>query len=403
MIVRKIGPKTPSDASGRACLPGPVTRGSAPGLRAILTQSMALHDVLAARLDDIMQRWKAQVQGTLAPEAMPSIELIDHLPQFVGEILAALRADSGLSSVGPSPEESTTAAGHGEQRLRLGFSLDSVVREYGALRTAIVDTATEDGAQVTLRELQVVFDSIITGIAHAVSEYTHQRDAELLRHANEHFAFIAHELRNPLASAKMAFQLLKKRGEIPSEGHTVIALERGLQQTGELIDQTLQVARVASGIELRRQWTTIKVLLEDAQVKAIAEAESKGVELRLTVEKDERIRIDHRLMRSALGNLVCNGVKYTAPGGLVEVRAQVSNGRAVFEVEDCCGGLPPGKVEEVFAPFVRLDSKQSGFGLGLAIAKQAVDAHGGTIRVQNLPEKGCIFVLELPVEVESSS
>jgi signal transduction histidine kinase len=64
-------------------------------------------------------------------------------------------------------------------------------------------------------------------------------------------------------------------------------------------------------------------------------------------------------------------------------------------VHDSCGGLPPGKVEKAFAPFVRLDSSQDGFGLGLAIAKQAAESHGGNIRVQNVPGKGCIFVLEL--------
>ena len=364
---------------------------------------MALHDLLAEKRDVIMQRWKAQVQGTLAPESMPAIELIDHLPQFLGEILAALRVDAGLMPVGPSPEDSRSAAGHGEQRLRLGFSLDSVVREYGALRTAIVDTAQAAGVEITPRELQSLFDSIITGIAHAVSEYTHQRDAELLRHANEHFAFIAHELRNPLGSARMAFELLKKQGQLPAQGHAVGALERGLQQTSELIQETLQVARVASGIELRRQWTTLRALLEEAEGGAIAEAESKGVELRLIVEQDGEVNLDRRLVRSALGNLVRNGVIYTAPGGVVEMRAQIANGRAVLEVEDCCGGLPPGKVEQAFTPFVRLDQRQSGFGLGLAIAKQAVDAHGGSIRVQNLPGKGCVFVLELPVEIQSAS
>jgi signal transduction histidine kinase len=364
---------------------------------------MALHELLAAKRDDIMLRWKVQVQGTLVPESMPTFELIDHLPEFLGEILAALRADSGLTSVGPSPDDSPSAAGHGEQRLRLGFSLDSVVREYGALRTAIVTTAIDAGVQVTFRELQVVFDSIITGVAHAVSEYTHQRDAELLRHANEHFAFIAHELRNPLGSARMAFELLKKKGEIPAEGHAVGALERGLQQTSDLIDQTLKVARVASGIDLRREWTTLRTLLEEAGVVAFSEAELKGVELRLTIETDERVNLDQRLVRSALGNLVRNGVKYTPSGGVVQVRAQIANGRAVLEVEDSCGGLPPGKVEEAFAPFVRLDNQQSGFGLGLAIAKQAVDAHGGSIRIQNLPGKGCVFVLELPATVEASS
>jgi len=71
--------------------------------------------------------------------------------------------------------------------------------------------------------------------------------------------------------------------------------------------------------------------------------------------------------------------------------------RAKIEIEDSCGGLSPGKVEAAFAPFVRLDTNQGGFGLGLAIARQAVDAHGGSIRVQNVPGKGCIFVLELPL------
>jgi signal transduction histidine kinase len=360
---------------------------------------VAIHEVLAAKRDVVVQRWHAQVRGTLAPDKMSAAELVDHIPQFLDEITAALRADAGLSSVGPSPEGSTMATGHGAQRLRLGFSLDSVVREYGALRDAIVGTVADDGGQLTLRELQVLFDCIVVGIAHAVSEYTLQRDAELLRQGNEHFAFIAHELRDPLSSATMAFQLLKSKGELPTESRSVRALERGLKRTSELVEQTLQIARVASGIELRRRWTTLSDLFQDVELSAASEAESKGVEVRLVIAKDERISLDDRLVRSAVGNLLRNAVKYTAPGSKVELRGQLSNGRVVIEVEDCCGGLPPGKVEEAFAPFVRLDNRQGGFGLGLAIAKQAVDAHAGSIRVQNLPGKGCIFVLELPVAV----
>jgi len=357
-----------------------------------------MHEVLATRRDDVIQRWKLQVRGTLAPEAMPPLELIDHIPKFLDEIVQALRVDAGLPSVGPPPEQSATAAGHGAQRLRLGFSLDAVVREYGALSNAIVATVRDtDGAQLTLRELQVLFDCIVTGIANAVSEYTHQRDAELLRQANEHFAFIAHELRNPLSAASAALQLLKSKGQLPAASRSMEALERGLVRTSELVEQTLQIARVASGVELRRQWTTLGALFEDVELGAASEAESKGVTIRVVVENDERINVDLRLTRSALGNLLRNGVKYTSPGSVVELRGQVTNGRAVIEVEDCCGGLPPGKVEAAFAPFVRLDGGQDGFGLGLAIAKQAADAHGGTIRVQNLPGKGCIFVLELPV------
>jgi hypothetical protein len=358
---------------------------------------MSIHEVLAERRDEVMRRWKTQVQGTLAPLAMPSIELLDHLPDFLDEVVESLRVAATASKVGEPPQDSKTAAGHGEQRLRLGFSLDSVVREYGVLRDAIIATVLDAGVQISFREMQIVFDCMITGIAHAVSEYARQRDAELLRQANEHFAFIAHELRNPMSSATLAFANLKTKGLLPTVGHEVGALERGLQRTSELIDQTLRIARVASGIELKRQWTTLGAIFEDAQLGATSEAESRGVTIEVVLEKDERLHVDVRLLRSAVGNLIRNAVKYTHANSSVALRGTIANERVVIEVEDRCGGLEPGKVEQAFAPFVRLETTQSGFGLGLAIAKQAVDAHGGSIRVQNLPGRGCVFVLELPV------
>ncbi len=345
-----------------------------------------------------MLRWKAVVQGTLAPESMPAIELVDHLPLFLREVITALREDRGLSAVTEQPlEASQSAADHGEQRLRLGFSLDSVVREYGVLRDAIIATVRDAGVDITFRELQIVFDSIINGIAHAVSEYSRQRDAELYRQHNEHVAFMAHELRNPLSSARMAFTLLKRAGHVPADARAALALERGLQRMQEGIDHSLNVARTASGIEVHRERTRLRALLEEVEMGATSEAQDKGVALHVELEQDVEVEVDVRLICSALGNLVRNAVNYSHTGGTVEIRGSVSATRIVVEVEDCCGGLPPGKVEEAFAPFVRLTSSETGFGLGLAIAKQAVDAHAGTIRVQNLPGKGCIFVLDLPL------
>lgn len=376
----------------RSAHPGSCTRDVQSG-------TMRLHELLTAKRDEIMQRWKEQVRGTLAMEAIPTVELVDHLPQFVDEIIATLSAGAQTPPAEPSTEVSATAAEHGTQRLRLGFSLDSVIREYGALRDALLWTAVGAGIVPNLDEIQLIFDCIITGIAHAVSEYTYQRDAELRRQANEHFAFIAHELRNPLASAAMAFQQLKESGAMP-ELRAVAILERGIHRTAELVDQTLQTARVASGIELRRQVTTLGALFADVELGALPEAQAKGIELRVTATGADRLDVDVRLIGSAVGNLVRNAVRYSH-GGVVELRGHVLNGRAIIEVEDCCGGLEPGKVESLFTPFVRLDKTQTGFGLGLAIAKQAAEAHGGTIRVQNLPTKGCVFILEIPVTTHS--
>jgi hypothetical protein len=109
---------------------------------------------------------------------LPTIELVDRLPQFVDEIVATLHPGSRSSAAALVPEESTTAAEHGTQRLRLGFSVDAVVSEYDALRDALIATVLDAGIQPEVAELQLVFDCIISGIAHAVSEYTYQRDAE---------------------------------------------------------------------------------------------------------------------------------------------------------------------------------------------------------------------------------
>ncbi len=120
----------------------------------------------------------------------------------------------------------------------------------------------------------------------------------------------------------MALHLLKSRGELPAENRSVLALERGLQRTRELVDQTLQIARVASGIELRKQATTLKALFDDVELIAVSEAEAKGVEIHSLIESDQRIVIDTRLVRSAVGNLLRNAVKYTAAGTTIEMRGQ---------------------------------------------------------------------------------
>lgn len=356
---------------------------------------MRLHELLAERRDEVMRWWKLNARGTLAPDSMPNVELVDHLPEFLQEIIGRLERDT--TALPERARPISTAADHGEQRLRLGFSLDSVVREYGVMRDAIIATAIDHDATITFHELQIVHDCVIAGIADAVSQYTRQRDAELARHANEHFAFIAHELRNPLASAMTAFELMKENGQIPSEGRAPAALERGLQRTSDLIDQTLKQARIASGIELRREVTTLAALVADAELSATSEADAKGIALRANVQADANVDVDVRLVRSAMGNLVRNAVKYSHSGATVEIRASVTGQHALVEVEDGCGGLAPGMVERAFAPFVRFDAGEGGFGLGLAIAKQAADAHGGSIRVQNMPGRGCIFALELPL------
>jgi signal transduction histidine kinase len=343
-----------------------------------------------------MARWKARVFGRVVPKSLPPPELVDHLPRFLDEVIDALDVAS-CGDPDASSADTRTAAGHGEQRLRLGFSVDAVVREYGILREVIEDLVHEHGHTLSPAQLRCLGQTFTTGVAAAVSEYARQRDAELARQHNEHLGFIAHELRNPLSTASLALDILTQGGHLPVALRPSRALSRSIEQMQSLVDHALELARGSSGVDLRREPTTLRHLLEETEQLAGADAFALGVTLSVTVTRDGEVFVDQRLVRSALSNLVRNALKYSHRGGSVEVRGRVEADCAIFEIEDSCGGIEPSKVELAFAPFVRLENGKPGFGLGLAIAKQAADAHAGTIRVQNLPGKGCIFVLELPI------
>jgi signal transduction histidine kinase len=355
---------------------------------------MDLAAIFRSKPNQIIEYWTELVVGPLHPEAMPHPQLVDHLPRFLSEIAQAL---SDREIPGASP----TAALHGDQRLALGFSLDGVVREYGALHKAALAVASREGVDVSNREREVLDECIVIGIAEAVSQYQRQRDAELQRHMNEHFAFIAHELRNPLGSSLAAVHLLERKRLLDGDERLARVLSRNLTRMLELIDNTLRVAQLSTGIALHIEPVMLGTLLEEVELAAGASADERSITLTCRTEGDQLIAIDRRLVQSALGNLVQNAVKFSHEHGNVEVRARCDGARALIEVEDSCGGLPDGAVLQAFAPFTQLGADRSGFGLGLAIAKQAADAHGGVIRIQNLPTKGCIFSLELPVQQPS--
>jgi signal transduction histidine kinase len=115
------------------------------------------------------------------------------------------------------------------------------------------------------------------------------------------------------------------------------------------------------------------------------------------------VNADPQLLASAVMNLLNNAFKYTPAGGHVMLRALHENGFVRFEVEDECGGIPDG-TDDPFKVFAeRRHKDRTGLGLGLSIARKAVRMHGGDIYYRNLPGKGCVFVIEVPLAGEDAS
>ena len=128
-------------------------------------------------------------------------------------------------------------------------------------------------------------------------------------------------------------------------------------------------------------------------------AESRG--LHFAIEPGDpawAVTADPQLLASAVTNLLNNAFKYTLPGGRVLLRARSADGaRLLIEVEDECGGIPDSEGDPFQSFGERRGRDRTGLGLGLSIARKAVRAHGGDIHIRNIPDKGCVFVIDIPL------
>ena len=105
---------------------------------------------------------------------------------------------------------------------------------------------------------------------------------------------------------------------------------------------------------------------------------------------------DRPLLAAVLANFLQDAFKFTHKGGSVTLTTRATASSVLFDVEDECGGLPPGKYDELFRPFEQRGADRRGVGLGLTICQRAAEANAGRIHVRDRPGKGCVFTLELP-------
>ena len=355
-----------------------------------MTKTIELSSLLAERRLEILERWTQRIRGEHADKDLSHGELRDHLPCFFDGVLAALRS-------GESPDVTAPAASaaHGTQRLRVGFDLVEVIREYEILTECILEEVEAVGGSLSIQAFRRMQRLLNTGRTEAVRAYVERRDADLAREHSQHVAFMAHELRNPLMAAFMAAHALQKKGR-PDDEHAVSLLVRNLMSLRELIDHVLIADRLAGQIPVTRERLEVKALLEEIEADSRLAAERNQVQIHIEAPDTLHLEGDRRLLRSAISNLLGNAIKFTHEGRTITLRAKRSEGCVTVEVEDGCDGLPEGNAEELFEPFVQRGENRTGFGLGLAIVKQAVEAHGGRARVTNLPGRGCVFSIELP-------
>ena len=229
-----------------------------------------------------------------------------------------------------------------------------------------------------------------------------RRDAESADHAKDDFlAMLGHELRNPLAPALTALQLVRRR-HADLAIRELAVIERQIEHMARLVDDLLEVSK------LRRQAITLK-----AETFDLREAVERAAEMTAPLYTERRHTLELRMpdplfvkgdlvrMSQVFANLLANAAKYTDPGGHVEVSAAIDDNTIVVDCRDNGIGLAPELIPRVFDLFVQgapdFNRHEGGLGLGLALVRTLVEQHGGTIEAQSEgPGKGSTFVVRLP-------
>jgi signal transduction histidine kinase len=347
---------------------------------------------------EIIAGWLKQVSADVqrAGKVVEETELRDGVGDYLSGLAQALAEDDAADRRGREAWKHV-AREHALTRVRLGFDIDELVREFIVLRRTIVGTLRAHGVALDEADATRLADLIEAAIATCVRSYVDSRDFQMRRQEAEHIGFLTHELRNPLTIARVAAsQLRREPPHAPREQHVIELLDRGLERIGQLIDKVLMTEALEAGaVEAHPAATPLGAIMEDVLGAARIEAGRKAVTLEARYDPELSIHVDAGLTVSALQNLLDNAVKFTDEG-LVEVTVEDGEDAICVHVRDSCRGISAEELRTIFEPFRRGHSGKSGSGLGLAIARRAVLAQGGTIQAESNETEGCHFWFTLP-------
>lgn len=370
-----------------------------------------MHEFLTENRGELIERCRMKVAQRPAPKA--TTEELDHgITLFLDQIIKTLKAEESAQD-GESHRLSGPASGvdavlsemgigakeHGRELLQHGFTIEQVVHDYGDLCQSVTDLAVELNAPLSNDEFRTLNRCLDNAIAVAAAEFNAQRDnmfADKDANANERLGFFAHELRNHLNSATLALTAIKA-GSVGLTGATGAVLDRSLVALRRLIDRTLSEARMTAGMPVQHRLFSVADFIAEVQLSASLEAKVNKCVLTVSyVDSRLALDADRELLLSAVGNLLQNAFKFTHPGSEVILKVYAMANRIRIEVEDKCGGLPPGDMEKMFLPFTQSGGDRSGLGLGLSMSRRSVEANEGTLNVRDIPTSGCVFTIDLP-------
>ncbi len=239
-----------------------------------------------------------------------------------------------------------------------------------------------------------------TGVILILSDVTQERHQDELKRGV--VSIVAHQLRTPLTSVRMALHLLleEKIGALnEKQAELVVAAREDSDRLHSVLEQLLNISRIESGrAQINSRPISSHQLVFESIEPFRRTAQDNGISLEVSLPDDlPEVLADSGLIAQVFANLVSNALKYTNPGGNVTVSAKSDDSFVVFSVSDTGIGIPKQYLESILEQFFRVPGQggDAGSGLGLSIVQQIIGAHGGTVSVESTEGVGSIFGFSL--------
>jgi two-component system sensor histidine kinase CpxA len=213
---------------------------------------------------------------------------------------------------------------------------------------------------------------------------------------------VSHELRSPLTRLQVAMGIVRQKAP---EGldRALDRIERETDRLENMIAQILKLSRFENDMH-QADWQILEVdeILRKVVEDARFEAQPRNIRIDDHILKDVRMKADAQLLHSTFDNVIRNALRFTPAEGTITVTMTQTDNLLTVSISDQGPGVPEDKLQRLFDPFYRLDQTNSGAGLGLNIALQAVQMHGGKIEAFNNEPTGLNVVIELPLQAKKT-
>lgn len=292
----------------------------------------------------------------------------------------------------------------------LGKSLAEVIRHHVVVELWQKTRATGEQQMVALETpSRLVLQAITTPLENddadrtllVLQDYTRMRRLETVR--RDFISNVSHELRTPLASLKALTETVQESAldDPPAARRFLGRMSVEIDNLTQLVQELLELSKIESGrVPLERALITPKELIQPAADRMRIQAERSGLTLSVDCPDDlPKINVDAGRMEQVLVNLIHNAIKFTKPGGAIQIRGWLQENDVIFAISDTGVGIAEEDLQRIFERFYKADRARSGggTGLGLSIARHLVESHGGRIWAESEPGKGSTFYISMPI------